>query len=76
MVRLVTFDVYSALVDLERSLVPALQAHLGLGEARARALLALWRRTQQAGTLISNSLLKGRVPFRRLTKQPCTRPAP
>ncbi len=67
MVRLVTFDVYSALADLERSLVPALRAHLGLGEARARALLALWRRTQQAGTLISNSLLKGRVPFARLT---------
>lgn len=67
MIRLVTFDVYTALVDLEGSLTPVVCHTLGLAEADARAFVRLWRRTQREGTLISNSLLKGRIPFERLT---------
>ena len=41
---------------------------LGLPEAESRAVVHEWRRLQREGTLFSNSLLKGRIPFERLTR--------
>lgn len=66
--RLITFDVYTALFDVEGSLTPVVARllepavdHLGLVRA--------WRRKQLEYALISNSLSDGRVPFRLVTRR-------
>lgn len=64
--RLVTFDVYSALFDVEASLVPRLRAACGPG-ADALAIARTWRAKQLEQAQVSNSLQRGRVPFRELT---------
>lgn len=66
--RLITFDVYSALVDLDGSLVPRIEPHVGEWTT-ARTVLGVWRRKQLEGALISNSLGRGHVPFVELTRR-------
>ncbi len=63
---LVTFDVYSALYDLNTSLLPSLEPICG--EA-AQRLLSEWRRLQLQYTLISTLIGKGHVPFRVVTRR-------
>lgn len=65
---LVTFDVYSALFDIETSLTGRVADALGT-TVGAGALVQAWRRTQMHYALISNSLGKGRVPFRIVTRR-------
>jgi len=64
--KLITFDVYTALFDIESSLVPALTGALG-DKADSRALLRTWRGKQLEYALISNSLQRERVSFRVVT---------
>jgi len=62
--QLITFDVYTALFDIESSLTPHVSELLkidGLNFVRA------WRRKQLEYALISNSLGQGRVSFDILT---------
>ncbi len=65
---LVTFDAYTALVDYERGLVPAVQRVCG-GAVDAAQLARAWRSKQLEYAQISNSLNRERIPFRVLTRR-------
>ncbi len=62
--KLVTFDVYMALLDIEGSLVPVVQDTLSLDTNIATAFVRLWRSKQMERAAISNSLRKNRTSFR------------
>ena len=62
--KLVTYDVYMALLDIEGSLVPPVQEALGLTHDVARAFVRLWRAKQMERAAISNTLQRGRTSFR------------
>jgi 2-haloacid dehalogenase len=66
--KLVTFDVYSALLDIEGSLTPVLGKALGLADDEARPLVRDWRARQMARAAASNSLNRGRTSFRAATR--------
>lgn len=65
--KLVTFDVYSALVDVQAGISGAIREAYG-GEVDAAGLARAWRAKQLEGAQLSNSLQKGRIPFRELTR--------
>jgi 2-haloacid dehalogenase len=65
---LVTFDVYTALVDWEGGLVPALRAACG-DAADATSLARQWRAKQLEYAQLSNSLPGGRIAFRVVTRR-------
>ncbi len=62
--KLVTYDVYMALLDIEGSLVPAVQERLGLDAGSAAAFVRLWRAKQMDRAATSNSLGENRTSFR------------
>jgi len=65
---LVTFDAYTALVDCEAGLVPAVRE--ACGEAVDAVQLArAWRAKQLEYAQVSNSLQRGRIPFRLVTRR-------
>lgn len=66
--KLVTFDVYSALLDIEGSLTAVLGQALGLDCEQARPHVRDWRARQMARAAASNSLGKGRTSFRVATR--------
>jgi len=66
--KLVTFDVYAALFDLEGSLVPEVRAVLP-PEVDPVAFFRLWRSKQLEFALISNSLGRGHLKFKYLTER-------
>jgi 2-haloacid dehalogenase len=68
-IRLVTFDFYTALVDCQATIVPALRRTLH-EPVDVDALGRAWRAKQLEWAQLSNSLGRGRIPFRQ-----CTRPA-
>ncbi|MGQ0602364.1 MAG: haloacid dehalogenase type II [Anaerolineales bacterium] len=63
--RLITFDVYTALFDVEGSLTPAVGELVNDPLEFVRA----WRGKQLELALISNSLDRGRVSFETLTRR-------
>ena len=63
--QLITFDVYTALFDIESSLTPSVRATLDLPDALT--FVRAWRRKQLELALISNSLARGRMPFEQIT---------
>lgn len=67
MPRLVTFDVYMALLDIEGSLTPVVSETLLLPGDTAKAFVRSWRAKQMERAAISNSLGKGRTTFRAAT---------
>ena len=66
--KLITFDVYTALFDIEGSLTPVIR-NLFRDAVAAIELARLWRQKQLEYALISNFLQQGRVPFRDITRQ-------
>ena len=66
--RLVTFDFYTALVDCQATIVPALRGALG-ETVDAEALAREWRAKQLEWAQLSNSLCRGRIPFRECTRR-------
>ncbi len=62
--KLVTYDVYMALLDIEGSLVPVVQEALNVDLEPATAFVRLWRAKQMERAAISNSLAKERTSFR------------
>jgi 2-haloacid dehalogenase len=66
--RVVTFDFYTALVDYEGSLVPIVREACG-GDVDAVALSRAWRAKQLEWAQWSNSLQRGRIPFRECTRR-------
>ena len=65
--RLVTFDVYMALLDIEGSLTPVVSEVLAIADDKARDLVRIWRAKQMERAAISNSIAKGRTSFRDAT---------
>jgi 2-haloacid dehalogenase len=65
---LLTFDVYTALFDVEGSLTPVVRDALG-ASADAREIVRAWRRKQLEFVLISGSLQRGHVSFATLTRR-------
>lgn len=61
--KLVTFDAYMALLDIEGSLRPVVQETLGLDADVAAAFVRLWRTKQMERAAISNSLGGRRTSF-------------
>ena len=68
-IKLITFDVYTALTDLERSLVAALGPLVDGDGPSACALLGNWRTKQMEYAQISNSLGAGSVSFLQITRR-------
>ena len=62
--KLVTFDVYMALLDIEGGLVPVVQDALSLPNDTAVSFVRLWRAKQMERAASSNSLQKDRTSFR------------
>ena len=65
--ELITFDVYTALFDIEGSLVPFVHTLLD-EQVDSVELVRMWRQKQLEYALISNSLQQGRVPFAEITR--------
>lgn len=65
--KLVTFDVYMALLDIEGSLIPVVREILGVPLEDAAPFVRLWRAKQMERAASSNSLQLGRVSFRTAT---------
>ena len=66
--QLLTFDVYTALADVEGSLAPMMRQGLP-PHVDGLDLVRTWRRKQLEYVLISNSLDQGRVPFGTITRR-------
>jgi len=65
--RLVTFDVYMALLDIGGSLTPVVEEVLKLQPQVASAFVQMWRAKQMERAAISNSLDQGHVSFHDAT---------
>jgi len=65
--KLVTYDVYMALLDIEGSLAPVISDTLALDAKTATAFVRLWRTKQMERAAASNSLGKPRTSFRDCT---------
>lgn len=65
--RLITFDVYMALMDIQGGLRAAFSAATGLDDEASQALVALWRAKQMERAAASNSLDGERTSFRECT---------
>ena len=67
-IKLVTFDVYMALLDIQGSLTPVVADALSLDTRKASAFVQLWRTKQMERAAVSNSLGLGHTPFRDCTR--------
>ena len=65
--RLITFDVYMALLDIQGSLIPVFADAAGVDQKRASAIVATWRSKQMERAASSNSLDNVHTPFRHCT---------
>ena len=66
--KIVTFDVFSALLDIQTSLTGIVEKALGLPTKDAAAFARLWRAQQMTRAAQSNSLGKGRTSFKDCTR--------
>src|SRR5262245_14334612 len=66
--QFLTFDVYTALADVEGSLTPVLRQRLP-AHVNSLELVRTWRRKQLEYALISNSFARERVPFETITRR-------
>jgi len=66
-IKLVTFDVYMALLDIEGSLTPVVMNVLNQPQEQATAFVRNWRAKQMERAAISNSLERERTSFRDAT---------
>ncbi|MBT6095119.1 MAG: haloacid dehalogenase type II [Rhodospirillaceae bacterium] len=65
--KLVTFDVYMALLDIQGSLVPVVAETLGMDTDTAHTFVLMWRAKQMERAAVSNSLGLGHTSFRDCT---------
>lgn len=66
--KLITFDAYSALLDIKGSLVPALGKVFGSSGQDLVAVFTLWRTRQWDYVLLSSSMNKGFLSYRYITR--------
>ena len=65
--KLVTFDVYMALLDIQGGLTSTFAQSCRIAEQAAGAMVSLWRAKQMECAASSNALDMGRTPFRDCT---------
>lgn len=66
--KLITFDVYSALVDINAGLTPIFSKLTGISLEKSQAFIVDWRMVQLHTAQISNSLDNKRITFYNCTK--------
>ena len=66
--KLITFDVYSALVDINSGLTPKFSNLTGISEEKSLAFIIDWRKVQLHTAQLSNSLDNRRITFYNCTK--------
>lgn len=66
--KLITFDAYSALLDIEGSMVPVLQKYFPDTQVDLLAFFKLWRTRQWDYVLLSENLEKGFHTYRYITR--------
>lgn len=66
--KLITFDAYSALLDIKGSLVPALEKAFGSSGKDLVAIFTMWRTRQWDYVLLSSSMNKGFLSYRYITR--------
>ncbi len=66
-VKLITFDVYMALVDIQGSLTPVVAEALSISEETAFDFVSLWRVKQMERAALSNSIAYGHKSFMECT---------
>tara|TARA_A100001011_G_scaffold169245_1_gene178211 strand:- start:1020 stop:1715 length:696 start_codon:yes stop_codon:yes gene_type:complete len=66
--KLITFDIYSALVDIYNGLTPLISDVTGLPSQNSHIFLKNWRYKQLQTTYLSNSLNIGRFSFYKCTE--------
>ena len=67
--KLITFDVYSALVDINGGLVPKFQEITNMHFEKSLSIIKNWRIKQMETLQLSNSLNDGRVSYYECTKK-------
>lgn len=67
-IKLVTFDVYMALLDIQGSLTPVVADALSVDQSTAATFVKVWRTKQMERAAFSNSLGLGRTSFRDCTR--------
>ena len=67
MYKLVTFDIYSASLNINGSAVPVVDRVLGLGEEKSTEFFKLWRTQQWNYLLLNNSMKTGFESYRYIT---------
>jgi hypothetical protein len=67
--RLITFDVCSALLDVQNGMTQIFVEATSLFPDKAGSVVAAWRNTQLEWAAVSNSLGSGRIPFRDCTRR-------
>lgn len=68
MFKLITFDIYSASLDINGSAVPVVQEVLGIPESRAREFFQVWRAQQWNYLLLKNSIQDGFTNYYDITR--------
>jgi len=66
--KLITFDAYSALLDIKGSLVPVLEKLLGSSGKDLTAFFTIWRTRQWDYVLLSSSMDKGFLSYHYITR--------
>ena len=69
MFKLITFDVYSASLDINGSAVPIVREVLGWSEEKCLDFFKTWRTQQWNFLLLNNSMGKGFLSYRYITSQ-------
>ena len=67
--KLITLDVYAALVDIQGSLTPIVAKALSISEKKAFDFVNLWRLKQMERAAISNQIAHGDLSFKVCTDQ-------
>lgn len=68
MIKLITFDMYSAFLDIEGSALPLVEKALGSPRDDSLAFFKLWRARQWDYVLLTNILQKGFLSYAEITR--------
>lgn len=68
MFKLITFDMYSAFLDIEGSALPLVEKALGLPRDESLAFFRLWRAKQWDYVLLTNILQRGFLSYEKITR--------
>jgi len=69
MYKLITFDIYSASLDINGSAVPVVQKVLNLSKEAAAEFFQIWRNQQWTYLLLKNSMQDGYKNYYEITRE-------